>query len=269
MGGGTHQVVVRAWNNSGAYGDKTLALNVGNGGASPTPAPAPNGGPTPPANATAYTRLEEATGWGNCRSAGCSGSDAAASYYMAQYQTNPSLDGSSTLFNVSGSAWADVLWYKHVNPVPSATHWLIDFWVKPSASTLTVAEAMEFDSVMIVNGRKFDLSNECHYSGTPHWDTWDGLNLKWVHTNIPCPKMDPNQWHHVQILGERVGTQTHNISYTVDGVTQPVPDAYAWHQTRVTAGSTTNTLNMQVQMDNNANAGTISEYVDKLNLYVW
>jgi hypothetical protein len=272
VSGGTHQVVVRAWNSTGAFGSQNLTINVGGGATAQTavtqPAgTAPDGGPVAPPNAVVYSRLEEASGWGNCRSAACSGSDSPASYWMAQYQTTPSLDGSSTQFYMSGSAWADVLWYKHVNPIPTATHYLMDFWVKPNADTLTHTEALEFDFVQIINGHKFDVSNQMHYSGTPHWDTWDGLNLRWIHTNIPCPKLDPNKWHHVKIYAERTATQTHNISYTVDGVTYPVPAQYAWHDTR--SSGTATTQNVQVQMDINGNAGTSSEYIDKLTLYLW
>lgn len=168
---------------------------------------------------------------------------------------------------MSGSAWADVLWYKQVAPVPSATHYLLDYWVKPNPDTLTHAEALEFDFVQIVNGRKYDVSNEIHYSGQPHWDTWDGANLRWVHTNVPCPKLDPNAWHRIKILAERVGNQTHNISYTVDGETYQVPTQYAWHNTRITGSSTAQ--NVQVQLDTNANAGTASEYVDSITLSLW
>jgi hypothetical protein len=213
-----------------------------------------------------FSKIEEMGGWGNCRSAGCSGSDSPASYYMAQNQTTPALDGSSTLFQVSGAAWADVLWYKSLGPANSATKFLLDYWIKPNADTLTRAEALEFDIVQTVNGRKWDISNQMHYSGQ-HWDTWDGVALKWVHTNVPAPKLDPNKWHHVKIYCERAGTQTHNISYTVDGVTYQVPTQYAWHNTVGTNWA--NSVVVQVQMDVNANAGTISEYIDKLTLYAW
>jgi hypothetical protein len=158
------------------------------------------------------------------------------------------------------------LWWKNLTPVDWATHFLLDYWVKPNADTLTHAEALEFDFVQAVNGRKWDISNQCHYSGQ-HWDTWDGLNLTWVHTTVPCPKMDPNTYHHIQIAAERVGGQTHNISYTVDGVTYQVPTEYAWHGTRTTTWP--NMLNVQVQMDINVNPGTVSEYIDKMTLYAW
>jgi hypothetical protein len=282
MATGTHQVIVRAWNTSGTYGSANMTVNVGSststntgsgtgtstGGTSTGSTPTnSDGGPVPPSNATAFTKIEEMSGWGHCATAECSGSSNPASYWMAPFQSNPSLDGASTQFYVSGSAWSDVLWYKSLgSSAANATHFLLDYWLKPNADTLTRAEALEFDIVNSYNGRKWDVSNQMHYSGQ-HWDTWDGVALKWVHTNVPAPKLDPNKWHHVKIYCERVGGQTHNISYTVDGVTYQVPTQYAWHNTVATSWA--NAIVVQVQMDVNANPGVISEYVDKMTLFAW
>lgn len=261
---GSHVVAVRAWDSSGAYHTAYSTLTV-----SGTSTTSSSAGPVPPSNAVVYTKIEERSpsSWFSCRSLGCSGSNSPASYWVAPYQGSPSLDGASTKFFVSGSAWADVLWAARLGGSAAAkTHFILDYWVKPNADTLTHAEALEFDVVMVYNGRKWDFSHQFHYGGR-HFDTWDGVNLKWVHTSTSMPKLDPTKWHHIKMYGERVGAKTHNISLTIDSTTYQIPSAYAWHDTRATSWS--NSIIVQVQIDINGNPGTASEYIDKMSLYLW
>lgn len=269
---GKHSLIVRAWDQTGAYGSYYLTANVQlvptpTPDPTPTPQPPPDAGPTPPADALVVTDIEQRSTWFSCASSACSGSSKPVAFYVAPFQTDPSQDGSSTLFHIDGSAYADVLWAAKIGPaLSSKTHYILDYWIRPNADTLTNAEALEFDVVFAYGGRKWDFSHQFHYSGT-HLDTWDGSALKWIHTNIAMPKLDPTQWHHIKLYDERVGTQTHNISFTVDGVTYPVPDTYTWRNTRLTNWS--NSVNVQVQLDDNSHGGPVSEYVDKLTLYAW
>jgi hypothetical protein len=269
MASGSHQVIVRAWNSTGVYGSQNLTLTVGSSSAASTAATntTSTSGPTPPANAKVFSNIQQMGGWGNCASSGCSGSSASVAYWMAQNQTSPSLDGISTEYYINGKAWADVLWHKSLGPVDSASNFLLDYWLKPNADANTNAIALEFDIIQAIGGRKWDMSNECHFTSSPHWDTWDGAAMTWIHTNVPCPKLDPNTWHHVQIYAQRIGTQTHNVSYTVDNNTYPVPTQYAYHNTQTTSWA--DSVNVQVQLDTNANGGTVSEYIDKMTLYAW
>jgi hypothetical protein len=259
---GAHTLIVRAWDSSGAYGSAYANVTVS--------APSTSGaGPVPPSTAVVYSKIEErpTSNWFSCRSRDCSGSDAFATYWVAPYQTTPSLDGASTQFYVSGNAWADVLWVAKLGGAASSkTHFILDYWLKPNADTLTHAECLEFDVVMAYNGRKWDFSHQLHYGGG-HFDTWDGVAMKWVHTNMALPKLDPNTWHHIKLYGERVGTQTHNISLTVDSNTYQVPTQYAWHETKTSNWA--NSVAVQVQIDINSKPGTASEYVDNMNLYLW
>ncbi len=262
---GTHKLAVRAWDSSGAYNTAYSTITV----SSSTSGGSTGAGPVPPSYAVVYNKIEErpASNWFSCRSYDCSGSNAPASYWLAPYQSNPSLDGASTTFNVSGSAWADVLWVAKLGGSQAAkTHFILDYWLKPDSNTLTHAEALEFDVVFAYNGRKWDFSHQLHYGGG-HFDTWDGVSLKWVHTNIPVPKLDPNVWHHIKLYGEKVGTKTHNISVTIDDKTYAIPTQYAWHDTRTTNWA--NSIGVQVQMDINKNPGTISQHIDKLSLHLW
>ncbi|HYH00188.1 MAG TPA: hypothetical protein VD837_13725 [Terriglobales bacterium] len=264
LAAGTHKVVVRAWDSRGAYDSAYLKLTaIANTRSSLTP----------PSTAVLYNNIDQMNSWGDCRSLDCSGSDAWAKYWIAQSQTAPSLDGASTKFYMSGNSWADVLWWKKLGGTHSAkTRFLLEFHVKPGADTLNHTQALEYDVVLVQNGRKWDFSHQFHYTssgfpGYPHWDTWDGQSLQWVHTDISVPKLDPNKWSHVAIYGERVGNRTHNISVTVNGTNYPVPDRFAWHDTRTTSWQ--NHVGVQVQMDLNGTGGTSSQHLDKLKLYLW
>lgn len=262
---GTHTLTVRAWDSTGAYGSAYSNVTVS---APSTPGDS-GSGPVPPSTAVVYSNIEEraVSSWFSCRSRDCSGSDAWATYWVAPYQSTPSLDGASTQFYVSGNAWADVLWAAKLGgAAASKTHFILDYWLKPNADTLTHAEALEFDVVMAYNGRKWDFSHQFHY-GAGHFDTWDGVTLNWVHTNMALPKLDPNTWHHIKLYGERVSDQTHNISLTLDSTTYQIPSQYAWHYTK--ASNWANSISVQVQIDINSKPGTASEYVDKMNLYLW
>jgi len=55
-GAGAHQLVVRAWDSTGAYGDQTVSINVGGGSAGGTGYSGTAGLPTPPAGAIVFIR---------------------------------------------------------------------------------------------------------------------------------------------------------------------------------------------------------------------
>lgn len=262
---GTHSLAVRAWDSTGAYSTAFANVTV----SAPSSSTSSSSGPVPPPTAVVYSRIEERaeSSWFRCRSRDCSGSDAPATYWVAPYQSTPSLDGASTQFYVSGNAWSDVLWAAKLGGAASSkTHFILDYWLRPNSDTLIHSEALEFDVVFAYNGRKWDFSHQLHY-GKAHFDTWDGVALNWVHTGTAVPKLDPNSWHHIKLYGERVGNQTHNISFTIDSNTYQIPSPYAWHYTKTTDWA--NSVSVQVQIDVNGNPGTCSEYIDKMNLYLW
>src|SRR5690348_4343628 len=94
----------------------------------------------PPPNATVFDKVDDSpTGWGSCSN--CAGGALAGTFWMAQYQTTPSLDGDSTQFYLSGPAWSDVLWWNKVGPHNTYTNFQTDFWVMFSSDAIANSQA--------------------------------------------------------------------------------------------------------------------------------
>ncbi len=107
---GAHQLVIRAWDSTGAYGSMTVATTVSSAAVAPPAAP-PNALPTPPPTAKVVSNIEQITaGWASCNTLACSGGSGAGTFWQAFDQGSPSLSGRSMeIFN--DGAWGDALWY--------------------------------------------------------------------------------------------------------------------------------------------------------------
>ncbi|MFB3812904.1 MAG: Ig-like domain-containing protein [Terriglobales bacterium] len=265
---GTHQVVVRAWNSTGAYGSANLTLSAGGTSTSPTPTPPTGAGPMPPSYAAVYKNVENMQPTGKCSSASCSGGPAVAwNYWAAPYQTTPSLDGASSVYYINGPSYGTALWWYRVGNNPAPTRFIYEFWLYTDSAAPTTAEALEFDLIQVANGRKYNFSSQCNY-WTKTWDTWNEATQHWIHSNAVCQPFKPNTWHHVKWALERVGTQTHYLSVTVDGVTQNISSAYAWQPAPATSWAN-GALVFQVQQDLNGRGGSFKQWVDKATVWAW
>jgi hypothetical protein len=260
-GTGTHQLLVRAWDSTGAYGDQTVQITVGSSSGS-TPA---NALPTPPSTAKVFSNLDQSSsGWGSCQTAGCAGGSGSGTFWQAFYQTSPSLDGSSMEIFKDG-VWANALWWKKVGANNGLTHLLWDFYVRVDSAAATNAQALEYDAFQFVGGYNYMIGTECNYAAGV-WDTWNEYTGHWLHTVIPCPKFSANTWHHIQWY---MTTNHTNHTYTyvtlvVDGkaysVNQTQPARYlAWGDN----------LGAQWQLDVNASGNGYHEWVDKAKLTAW
>ena len=186
---------------------------------------------------------------------------------MAQFQTTPSVSGSSAEFFIAGSGYMDDLFWNSLGANANASHFISDFQVMTDSAAPTSAEALEFDLVQVVNGLKYNWSSECHYT-TKKWDIWDEASQQWVPSNATCTPFTPGTWHHVIWEVERVGNQTHYLSITVDGVTQTISSSLAYQAAPATSWSAC--VVMQVQQDLSSNPGTgFHEWVDQANVYEW
>ena len=132
---GSHQIVMRAWDSTGAYGSQTIAVSVqGTGTGTGTASPAPVL-PTPPSSALVFTQIEQMSGWVSCGTAACAGGSGKSAYWMAQNQTSPSLDGRSMeLYNAG--VWANALWWIHLGANNDISNFLWDFYVSLIAPQL-------------------------------------------------------------------------------------------------------------------------------------
>jgi len=260
---GTHQLVIRAWDASGAYGDKTLQATVS--ASSTTPPPTSTGLPTPPSTATVYSNIDQmTTGWNSCNTAACAGGSGSGAYWQVFNQTSPSLDGQSMEIYHDG-VWGNALWWRHMGANNNATNLLWDFYVQLDDASVNAAQSLEYDAFQFVDGYNYMIGTQCDYAAGV-WDTWNEYTGNWLHTTIPCKKFAPGTWHHIQWY---MTTNHTNHTYTyktlvVDGVSytlnQTQPAKYlAWG----------NNIGVQWQLDVNASGSGYHEWIDKATFTAW
>ncbi len=258
---GNHQVVTRAWDSSGAYGSvyQTITVTGGGGGGGGN-----NGLPTPPSWAVVFSNIENRGNWQWCNSPGCAGGSGDGAYWMAQHQSNPSLDGSSMEFFNSG-VWDNALWFQKLGANNGVHNFLWDFYFYVDSNSQNGAQALEFDAFQFVHGYNYMIGSQCDY-GRGLWDTWDEASGHWMPTSISCPKFSPNTWHHIQWY-ETTNTNSHQYTYVtlvVDGHSYPV---------NVTRNARNlgwgDNLGVQYQLDVNASGEGYHEWVDKATLSIW
>jgi hypothetical protein len=264
---GTHQLVVRAWDSTGAYGSQTLQITV-QGATAATTAPATTtataGLPTPPSTATVFTNIEQMSGWTGCGTAACAGGSGTSVYWQAQNQSSPSLSGSSMEIFNSGE-WANALWWRKMGAHDSATNMLWDFYVYLDAEAATAGQALEYDQFQFVSGYNYMIGTECNYSAGV-WDTWSESGGEWLHTTIPCPKFSSGSWHHIQMyvtMNHSNHTYTY-VTFAIDG------KSYSLNQTQSAKNNGwADNIGVQYQLDVNAGGNGYHEWVDKSQLTIW
>jgi hypothetical protein len=250
---GTHQLVVRAWDVSGAYGSQSVQVTV-----------VSDGLPTPPLDAIIFDKIQQNGNWGSCNGSDCAGGSGQGVYWMAQNQSSPSLGGSSTEFYDSG-AWADALWWQKLGGHSDKHNFLWDFYFYVDSNYNVSAQALEFDSFQFVNGYNYMMGTECVYP-SQIWDTWDEATGHWIHSKIPCPHFAPNTWHHMQLY---TTTNVSKLQYTyvtmvIDG--KSIPMNITGNAKYLNWGSN---VGVQWQLDENANGSGVHEWMDNAKLTVW
>jgi hypothetical protein len=264
---GTHQVVVRAWDTSGAYDSETLQVTVQAAASTPTPPPTSSpatGIPTPPSTAKVFTNIEQMSNWTACGTAACAGGSGGSAFWQALNQTSPSMDGNSMEIFNSG-VWGDALWWQKFGAYNSATNMLWDFYVNLDAQAASSAQALEYDQFQFVGGYNYMIGTECNYAAGV-WDTWNEFAGSWIHTTIPCPKFTSGTWHHIQMY---VTTDHSNHTYTyktfvVDG------KSYTLNQTQPAKNlGWGDNIGVQYQLDVDASGAGYHEWVDQSKFTIW
>src|ERR1051326_7343452 len=250
---GSHNVTVQAWDSTGLVQKKSFALNV-------TVA----SGPVIPSTALVYSQIENMSGWQSCdKCAGAGGNGSTDPHWMAQFQTTPSLDGSSAEFFLGGStAYSAALWWKQLGPQPAISHLVYDlyFYLKNAAAP----QALEFDVNQSVNSKKYIFGTECDFTGLRHWRVWD-YTLHWQDTGVPCTQLQTaNTWQHLIWEFQRTTDgHTHFINVWMDGTRYAVNRYYTPQPISVQE------LNTAFQMDGNKYMTNYNVWLDKIKLSVW
>jgi hypothetical protein len=210
-----------------------------------------------------FSNIDESTdNWDDCSD--CAGGTVTTDYWTAANQTTPSMDGASREFYVGGPAWADVLWYKRFGPLNSASHFLWDFYVYFDTASAANTWSAEYDVFQSINGQEFMMGSECVF-GENIWHVWDSLHGQWVDIPVPCPRVVPNTWHHIQWYMDRPSSTTyHYDTLVVDGTAYTVDRTFTanpidWEDV----------IGVQWQLDVDGNGNPLHEWIDKATFTVW
>jgi len=248
---GSHSVTVQAWDSAGLVYRSTLTLTV-------------QAGSVIPSTATVFSLIEDMSGWKSCDAcAGAGGQGPVTPHWMAQFQTTPSLDGSSAEFFVGGTnPYGAALWWRQLGPIDTVTHFVYD--MNFYFTDATAPQALEFDVNQSLNGKKFIFGTECDFHGARTWRIWDAT-LHWQDTGISCTAAQTAKvWHSLRWEFERTSAgKTHFIAVSVDGVRHVVDRFYN------PKPSSVRELNVAFQMDGKSTMPDYHVWVDKIKLSVW
>ena len=255
---GQHLLYARVWDAQGDSNRSEVKLiQVG------PPPPSSTVLPTPPANAQVLTEMQnDKADWSIC-SLCAHGTNTTGNYWMAPFQNQPSLSGSSLEMFADGPSWTNVLFMDTMLGTNSKSHFLWDFWVYHDPAVEAHYWSSEFDLWQVLGGKEFMIGSQCDF-GDGYWSTWDSQGNRWVLNGIPCPHWSPG-WHHVQWYVERISpTQYRYDTLVFDG------KAYGLNQTW-TENSTTwqDMIGIQFQLDQDPSGTPLHEWVDNVKLTMW
>lgn len=259
-----HNVVVQAWDSTGAVFKQAITITVSGTTPTPTPAPTPAPGlPAPPSTAVVKSNIDQMTGWASCTvCAGIGANGPSATYSMVENQASPSLDGNSAKFSISGTTpYSDALWWKQLGADNTKSNFKYDVYFYLTNSNLP--QALEFDVNQSDGLHKFIFGTQCSPRGDHTFDTWDNANAKWVSTGIACAPPAAFAWHHLTWEFKRTSTQVIFVGFTYDGVTH-----YLNRATNARASSAKE-INVAFQMDGDYAMHAYSVWLDKVSLTEW
>jgi hypothetical protein len=229
-----------------------------------TPAPTTTPIPTPPANATVLSQMQnDKANWSIC-SACAAGTNITKNYTMTFDQSQPSLSGSSMEMFAGGPSWSNVLFKDIILGTTQNTHFLWDFWVYHDPAVESKFWSSELDFYVVLSGKEFMAGSQCDY-GDGYWATWDSNGNRWLLDGIPCPHWSPG-WHHVQEYDELVNnaTQYRYDTLVLDGTAYPLNQTWNTNPT-----DWQDQLGIQFQLDEDPSGTPLHEWVDKVTLTMW
>ncbi len=219
--------------------------------------------PTPPANAQVLKQMQNDKGnWSICSDC-AAGTNTAGTYWMAPFQSQPSMSGSSMEMFADGPQWSNVLFMDKILGTTSHTNFLWDFWVYHQPGDEPHFWSSEFDFWLVLGGKEYMIGSQCDF-GDGYWSTWDSQGDRWVLNGISCPHWGPG-WHHIQWYLERTSdTQYRYDTLVVDGKGYGFNQTWNYNQT-----SWPDMIGVQFQLDQDPSGTPLHEWVDNVTLTTW
>lgn len=268
---GTHNTTVEEWDYCGGATYKTMTINVsGSSG---------GGGGGGGGNGLYNMQKAPWTGWGEYPPSYsiCSSCGGGVTWSWNYGVSSPSLSGSATRFNLGGThPYSDALFVNRAigqgsTLLPDSGHTLLPnihnftYDVYFYSSGLSVAEVLEFDVAMYLDGHGFTWGNQCRILNGHAWDIWDNQSKSWASANVPCYPVN-NGWNHLTIQMQRTSSnQVLFHSITLNGNTAVIDRYYS----PASAPSSWYGVTVNFQMDGDHAQHPYSVYLDKLTLNYW
>lgn len=229
-------------------------------GTTPASSTAASTSATPPT----YSQIQTQPGWKWCSAMMnghvCAGGRGQATSSLTPHQSNPALSGDSAVFTLGGNKpYSNAIWWRTLSNDTKSTHFTYDlnFYIdNPGAP-----ESLEFDVNQAIGKNRYTWGTQCNFKGDGKWDIWNDATQHWEPTSVACPEVSANAWHHLTWQFERVGSQVHYISVTLDGNTSTV-DAFRNFQ----AGFGGNGIDVAFQLDGNFQQSPFKVWLDQVSL---
>lgn len=228
-----------------------------------TPAVALPPGFSIPDTAVVASEVQAASSWKICIGS-CASGKVPTSYKMTQHVTSASIngDGTGTTFHESGTTFGDVMWNHTLNSHSSATHFVMDMYIKVDHPENV--QALEIALLKRDGSYWYKGSTQCNYrSGQMR-----GYNVQshsWNNLGAACVPAKANTWQRLTLQYSIVGGHTNFEAVSFDNVTQPTTASLPPQHESTTSQS----MGVHFQLDN---ANTTSGYtvsVDNWTVYSW
>jgi hypothetical protein len=206
-----------------------------------------------------YSNLEQLTGWSVFADTGAVGT-------LTQGVANPSTDGASSRFQISGTTpYANVRWEDPVTNNSALAHYTMDAYVY--IDDPSVAQAFRLGFYQAVSNTYYPFQLLCDLQSGAVWKVWDGANQTWVSTSASCvatTDIPARSWIHISLDFERSGAnQMHYQTITVNGKSTSI---------NVTLNPSTRSPDTLIAVfgeNGNSNQSTYSVWVDRWNVTAW
>jgi hypothetical protein len=237
--------------------------------------------PSPPSDATLFSKIEDLSSWSASTGAQSSCPNGVTSSTCNPPNANfdktvqhvsdpgtppPDSDGSAGLFELEDSpAWATCIWGHSIGTSTTVRNFIWDFYVYVTGTDYA---ASELDFYQILGGQRFMMGTQCDRAANS-WDTWDESSQHWIHnTSIACNDiLTANAWHHV-VMYLTTDSTTNEYTYKtfrIDDVDYVLNQAQPTHPSTWPDGL----IGVQVQLDTNATGDGVNEYLEAMKTYAW
>jgi hypothetical protein len=154
-------------------------------------------------------------------------------------------------------------------PTADASRILLDLNMSTDAGALTVAQALELDTLVIIDGYRFELSSQLNYNRGGILQVSTGNSDGWHDTSCVPGKLTPDVKHRItwDYTFDRAAKTVTFRSFTLDGVKCSMPPQFAGLPAYPSTWR--NQVVIQLQQDTNKIGGSFSSTYDNMTMVIF